>query len=759
MSQPLFTYAAAPRSLIRLLALTLAGLSLLTVGLCPAWGQVADPLLPPVTSEQVAKAIQDGIAHLRSRQDANGGWERSTGLVLLALLNADVPANDPAVQKGLDYLVDTPNENTYEIALKCMALSAADPVRYRIPLVQAAQRLARGQLRTGMWTYAPAANGRGDNSNTQVALLGLYEAARAGVAVPPQVWARSHEHFVNTQAKDGGWSYIDGRVEQPYGSMTAAGVASLFITGDQLNVAMERSFANGIAPNCGRIGQQPAIVAGINWLAREFTVHRNPARGIFFHYYYLYALERVGMTGGLRYIGNHDWYREGASYLVHNQLGGAWGPNTYDTAFALLFLAKGNRPVLMQKLQWTGQWNLDPHDVANAVAYIGKSGMLGQAVTWQAVSVQAPVTDWLASPIVYLQGHQFPNFSDEDIKKIRQFIENGGTLLAEACCGSKGFRDGFEAFARKAFPEYNLRKLPLDHPLFGSPYKLDQTYDVMGMDVGCRTSVFYLPQDLSCLWEQRTVADQDKLVDFAFQFITNLAAYATGKEPLADKLAEIQLPTTQRDKGELPPRGAVHIARLAHGGDYNADPHALTNLTDLLVKTAKLDVVTTDKPLKATDPAIYDHPVLFMTGHFSFTLSDEEVQALKKYLQRGGLLVAESCCGRPAFDTSFRELAGKLLTGQPMTPLPVDHPIYTGKGTLPLGPMQLRPALTLEMGKPAMDRAPLEAGTVNGRTAVLYSPLDWSCGFEGDKPYACRGYVDADAKKLGVNILLYAISY
>ena len=48
---------------------------------------------------------------------------------------------------------------------------------------------------------------------------------------------------------------------------------------------------------------------------------------------------------------------------------------------------------------------------------------------------------------------------------------------------------------------------------------------------------------------------------------------------------------------------------------------------------------------------------------------------------------------------------------------------------------------------------------MKGRTAILYSKYDWSCALEGDSPYSCRGYADADGRKLALNLFLYAISY
>ena len=196
-----------------------------------------------------------------------------------------------------------------------------------------------------------------------------------------------------------------------------------------------------------------------------------------------------------------------------------------------------------------------------------------------------------------------------------------------------------------------------------------------------------------------------------------------------------------------------------HHGDYNADPHALSNLADLAVQVAKLDVVTRDRPLQPTDQALFDYPVVFLMGHFGFQMPPADVEALAKYLRRGGFLLAEACCGRKAFDAAFRDLARQLLDGKDLTPLPADHAVYGGQGGYQLGDDGPAAGCWPRSWAGLRWSAPLEAGTLDGRQAILYSPLDWSCGLENDKPYACRGYVDQDARKLGVNLLLYAISF
>ncbi len=112
--------------------------------------------------------------------------------------------------------------------------------------------------------------------------------------------------------------------------------------------------------------------------------------------YYLYGLERVGRLTNQRFIGRHDWYREGAEYLVSKQdrLSGFWkgvglaedNPHI-GTSFALLFLSKGRRPVLAAKLKHEplADWNQHRNDLGNLTGYVEK--VWKRDLTWQIIDV------------------------------------------------------------------------------------------------------------------------------------------------------------------------------------------------------------------------------------------------------------------------------------------------------------------------------------------------------------------------------------
>ncbi len=435
---------------------------------------------------------------------------------------------------------------------------------------------------------------------------------------------------------------------------------------------------------------------------------------------------------------------------------GSWNRSIVDTAFALLFLAKGRRPVLFAKLKWSddNEWNPDRHDCRNLVAAIGDD--LGEPVSWQVVDLDAPVEAWLQAPILYLQGHEFPKLNKAYRNKLRRFVEAGGFIFAEACCSRPRFRKGFERFIQQTFPQYALRELESTHPVWHALHRLKPgRWPLFGLDSGCRTSIIFSPRDLSCLWEQ---ADVPKLSNKAFRLGANIAAYATGREPLRDKLAEVTLPKRRRLQIEgVPVRGTLEIAQISHAGDWKPDPLVIPKLAEYLRKNANVTVIGRAAPLRADDPKLLDHPIAYMSGHYAFELSSAEREGLRRYLQRGGFLLAEACCGREAFANSFQKLMGQLFPDVTLKPIGPDHPIRSGPGAYHLDHVRYR--TTLRREQPDLDEPVLSGLEINGRMAVVFSRWGIGCGIDDHQCYICRGVAPADARRIATNVILYALRY
>ena len=105
------------------------------------------------------------------------------------------------------------------------------------------------------------------------------------------------------------------------GSMSVAGIASL-VMADSLLPDDSDVGANGLPDCCREEARNEALERGLNWLRARFAVGHNIGDGaIGGVLYYLYGLERAGRLSGQRFIGNHDWFREGAKFLINGQGG------------------------------------------------------------------------------------------------------------------------------------------------------------------------------------------------------------------------------------------------------------------------------------------------------------------------------------------------------------------------------------------------------------------------------------------------------
>lgn len=195
-----------------------------------------------------------------------------------------------------------------------------------------------------------------DLSNTQYAALGLWAAARSGVEIEPAVWWRLAEALFRYRDSSGGFGYVPGG-EGGTGSMTAAGVGTLALCEMHLRLADELDPALAERMAEGRRG-------GLEWLDAHFAVDTNPKSGAWL-YYYLYGLERMGGLTGVREIGEHDWYQEGARYIVDEQdEDGGWvdGTDLSDTCFAVLFLKRATADAGPRQPLTGGGRRLEPEE-------------------------------------------------------------------------------------------------------------------------------------------------------------------------------------------------------------------------------------------------------------------------------------------------------------------------------------------------------------------------------------------------------------
>jgi hypothetical protein len=237
-------------------------------------------------------------------------------------------------------------------------------------------------------------------------------------------------------------------------------------------------------------------------------------------------------------------------------------------------------------------------------------------------------------------------------------------------------------------------------------------------------------------------------------------AYATGRKILnkLERQEEAQV-SAGPDKVE---RDLLQISKIRYTGDWDAAPRALKNLLVALNATAGLAVSPRQRDLTLLDQNLFRYPIAYMHGRHDFALGKNEQDMLREFVQQGGFLFADACCGRPDFDDSFRRLMGQVFPDRPLKRIAAEHELFSGKVGNDLKTVKLR--------QPDGDNADanvtasvreiepfLEGIEVNGRFVVVYSKYDISCALEGEPSPACTGYVHADAVRIGVNVVTYAL--
>ena len=530
--------------------------------------------------EEIRAAIEQGVDRVIAEQQPDGSWPDipaetgrkypvgRTALATLALLHSHSPKANAAIQKGLAFIVQQwPESKTYTAGLVEQCLYKAGVDRYRKQLDAYGWMLSKSQsvqgTMSGCYNYdlmpypkdfgskqetepsAAILAGGGDHSNTQFGILGLIYAQKAGFQVPKEVWRRAQAHYIGAQNPDGGWEYHEmaflGNLSPSTSTMTLAGTVSLYLVNEMLYADKH--------DQCKPPPRSEGVEKGLDWIAKHWTKGLSP--------YGWYGTERIGILMGLSEFGGHDWYQEGADVLCPMvSAGGRAG--TTDLCFGILFLSRGLEPIVINKLKRTGDWNLHLHDVQHLTEYITDKFQLGKQ--WRIVTLNASQEQLQKVPILWISGHENLVFTADEKAKLKQYVEQGGTILGEACCSQKAFDDSFRALLAELWPGTKLTELPPSHAVFQTPRVLKNKLKILGLALEAnqgRFGVLYIPNGISCQWERggtTAVAALDVGANITF-YVEKVASRVKPPEQAAPERAPaVPAPETPV---ETPPKDAA----------------------------------------------------------------------------------------------------------------------------------------------------------------------------------------------------------
>lgn len=664
-------------------------------------------------------------------------YGRAMRAAALAVLNR--PEDRDTLAADVQWLVQAARNGAYSQGSPPAGDATTEPAPAGVPAPAGAA--VRAPLDVSAMAAGPANGGWGwDNANSQYGVLGVAAGANAGIDVPEQYWRDVEKHWTGCQLRSGEWGYRAGDTSGSL-AMTTGGVASLLAAHD---------FTDAIVHG-GQVGRDPyseAMARGLNWLkggvrALDGQAGRQRRLG-----YDLFGVQRVGLDSGFKHIGPVDWYRDLAVRALPLQgPTGAWGRDAasadalIETSYFVLSLSRGRHPVMMAKLRFDGYWCNRARDAANLSRYAWRQ--IGRPVNWQLVAIHSDVGQWLDAPILSIASHEPLRFGDEEIAKLRQYVEAGGTLFTHADADSVEFTKSVVELARKLFPRYELKDVPADHELFALNGPVQPPIGLKHVSNGSRILLVHSPTDIAVYWQTRADAQRPN----AFRLGLNLYLYATGKGPLANRLDGPFIPAPAN-----PPARRLPVARVKHHGNWDPEPFAFERLSRWRQAQCgeALDVRAVELKDLAAEPARLSH----VTGNTKLRFMDSQCEALRAYVEAGGTVLIDVCGGGNGaangngFAASAADLLQRAFPGAALEPVPADHILL--KGALPT----FRPYAAGKVAPAATALYRLR----HGQGQVLFTPLDITTGLLGTGTWGICGYDPDFCLDFMNNLLTWAAS-
>jgi hypothetical protein len=104
-------------------------------------------------------------------------------------------------------------------------------------------------------------------------------------------------------------------------------------------------------------------------------------------------------------------------------------------------------------------------------------------------------------PFVFFTGAQAFELTDQARRRLKDYLDRGGFLLASASCSNYQWAKSFRALIAKLYPDRELKPLKADHPLRDTLYDIDRLdkkqpspiEPLLGLTIGDRLGVVFSP--------------------------------------------------------------------------------------------------------------------------------------------------------------------------------------------------------------------------------------------------------------------------
>lgn len=412
------------------------------------------------------------------------------------------------------------------------------------------------------------------------------------------------------------------------------------------------------------------------------------------------------------------------------------------------------------------QWKSYPNDALNLVTMTNERLADGNNYQYATRLLASPGFDPVDIPILYMAGDYDFAFKPAEVENLRKFLTQGGTIIFNAARGREEFSRAVVREMRKVFPQKPFMRLPTDHPIFNARFRIQQvmmlingvqtmrTPEIYTMDIGTRAAAILVPGGLGAALSATEYHPDGRHIvgESARRLGVNLVAYMLGSTEYGRFLAQDFPVYTGRTR----PGDVIRYAAVRYSGSWDVNPAVQNSLLSGLKDNTAIDVDYRPYTVTLDDKQTGHFPLLFMTGHYDYQLTDAEAAGLARYLQKGGILVASAAAGLKPFDKAFKRELKKVFPGAELIKLPPTHPLFSG-GFNPVERVAYTPAALRD--NPTLDTPEIYGYFLDGRLAIIYSPYDFLSGVNREANAYAKGLVDTDALRLANNIITYALSH
>lgn len=184
------------------------------------------------------------------------------------------------------------------------------------------------------------------------------------------------------------------------------------------------------------------------------------------------------------------------------------------------------------------------------------------------------------------------------------------------------------------------------------------------------------------------------------------------------------------------------------GGDWYANPTALTNLAEYCKRNLGVHVSSDYATIEVGSPELFNYPFMHMTGHGNVVFNDQEAANLRNYLIGGGFLHIDDNYG---MDKYARSAMKRVFPELEFIELPFAHPVYHQKYDFPNG----LPKIHKHDEKPAQGFGLFW----EGRLVCFYSyESDLGDGWEDPEVHNDPEELRQKALQMGANLIQYVFT-